>query len=139
MEVSNLFISLKKVTVVYQLTIHPGFCTSLRLPSLCLLSRPSLHLPPSPPRACSQEQAHQFTVTPNHLFSLSSFSFFISLHFLSQSNTHELSQISLSLLFVKHALLFPPLLSQRFMVTFPKPRCSFSPGKNVSIVFMMLG
>lgn len=28
-EVSNLFISLKKVTVVYQLTIHSGFCTSL--------------------------------------------------------------------------------------------------------------
>lgn len=27
-EVSNLFISLKKVTVVYQLTIHSGFCIS---------------------------------------------------------------------------------------------------------------
>lgn len=47
-EVSNLFISLKKVTVVYQLTIHSGCCTSLRLPSLCLLFCLSVYFPPSP-------------------------------------------------------------------------------------------
>lgn len=47
-EVSNLFISLKKVTVVYQLTIHSYCCTSLRLPSLCLLFCLSLYFPPSP-------------------------------------------------------------------------------------------
>lgn len=83
-EVSNLFFPLKKVTVVYQLKIH--CCTSLQLPSLCL--SPSFPHSPLPPRACFQKRPCQFTVTLFSLFLI--FPFFISLHFLSQSNIHGL-------------------------------------------------
>lgn len=99
-EVSNLFIFLKKVTVVYQLTIHCGFCISLRLPSLCLLFRLSLHFPPSPPlmlpeRAFRSGLANLLQLSI--IFSpSSSFFFFISLHFLSQSNIPSSLQASLS-------------------------------------------
>lgn len=46
-EVSDLFISLKKVTVVYQLTIHSCYCTSLS-PSVCYSVFHSIFLPLSP-------------------------------------------------------------------------------------------
>lgn len=91
-ELSNLFISPQKVTVVFQLTIHSGLHTSQRLPRLCLF-----HFSPPPPHPpltlpCFQNQPCQFNVTPDHLFSFSSFPLFISLHFLSQSNIHMLVQ-----------------------------------------------
>lgn len=47
-EVSNLFISPKKVTVVYQLTIHSGCCTSLQVPLPLVLSFTLLLLFPLP-------------------------------------------------------------------------------------------
>lgn len=46
-EVSDLFISLKKVTVVYQLTIHSSYCTSLS-PSVCYSVFHPIFLPLSP-------------------------------------------------------------------------------------------
>lgn len=73
------------------------------------------------PRACFQKRPCQFTVTLHHLFSLSSFSFFISLHFLSQSNIHGLLQASLSfaLLSLSNILsCFLPTLSRHFILTF---------------------
>lgn len=67
-EVSNLFISPKKVTIVYQLTIHFGCSTSV-LGLLPLIVSFTLFLSlPSYSRTCFQKRPCQFAVTLVHLF-----------------------------------------------------------------------
>lgn len=129
---SNLFISKKKVTVVYQLTIHFGFSTSLRDP-LPLIFFHSIVLPPS-----SIERASE-AVLPIYCNYTSSFLSFP--HFLSQSNIHGLlhpSSFFFSFSLSNILSCFLLLLSRHFILTFQK-RGALSPGENVSIVHNMLG
>lgn len=96
-EVSNLFISPKKMTVVYQLTIHSSFCTSPRLPSLCLLFCLS-HCFPPPPSVLSN------AALPIYCNSPSSFLFFLIFLF-------HLAAFPLPIKLSQTSLPFPPFLS----------------------------
>lgn len=113
--------------------------------SLCLLFCLSLYFSLFLfPRACFQKRPCQFTVTLHHLFSLSLIFLFHLLAFpFSIKYTWVFAGLPVFLSFLSLSNIlscFLPPLSRHFILTFQNQgTLSLSPGKNVSIVHMMLG
>lgn len=130
-EVSDLFISLKKVTVVYQLTIHSCYCTSLS-PFVCYSVFHPIFLPLSPLERAFRTALPIYCNSPSSFFPFPHFPFsspcisFLNQIYMGFCRTPCLSLFSLSF---KHSLMFSSTTVTAFYLDISKPRRSLSPGK----------